>query len=204
MNVSDIDAASVRSLTDGVRTSDQFPARWSPRAMSGEPVATQEIDSLLEAARWAPSCFNAQPWRFAVIERSSDAWPGLFGTLVEGNQSWVQAAGAIIAIISRTRYEHNDQPAPTHSFDAGAAWMSLALQARELGLVAHGMRGFDLAAARAQLRVPEQYDLPCLVAIGRPGVVSALPEAFAAKESPSARKPLSEIAFRDSFEGVSS
>lgn len=202
MNVSDIDAASVRAVTAGLSTGSQFPSRWSPRAMSGEAVTAAELDSLLEAARWAPSCFNAQPWRFAAVTRDSSAWPALFETLVAGNQAWVEAAGAIIAVISRTRYEHNDKPAPTHSFDAGAAWMSLALQASSLGLVAHGMQGFDQDAARAQLQVPDLYDLPCLVAIGRPGLVSELPEGFAEKETPSPRKALGEIAFRDSFAGL--
>ncbi|MEM1231574.1 MAG: nitroreductase family protein [Pseudomonadota bacterium] len=202
MSLVTLDANKLRAVTEGVAVDARFPGRWSPRAMSGAAVSQAQLDSLLEAARWAPSCFNAQPWRFAVVQRDSDAWETLFATLAPPNQAWVAKAGAIIAVASRTRYEHNDKAAPTHSFDAGAAWMSLALQAAELGLVAHGMQGFDQTAARAALQLPDLYELPCLIALGQPGAIDELPDGFAEKEQPSPRKALAEIAFTDSFAGV--
>lgn len=202
MNVAEIDPLQHRQPSDNSSVSPQFLQRWSPRAMTGAAVTQEELNSLLEAARWAPSCFNAQPWRYAYVLRSSPSWDALFSTLAEQNQAWVQQAGAMIAVISRKRYQHNDKPAPTHSFDAGASWMSLALQAQALGLVTHGMQGFDQDAARSALKVPQLYDLPCIIAVGRPGAIDDLPEDLADKESPSTRKPLAEIMFKDHFDGV--
>lgn len=180
----------------------QFISRWSPRAMAGKTLDEAQMHSLLEAARWAPSCFNAQPWRFAYALRDSEHWQGLFDALVEANQLWVARAGALIAVASRRNYEHNDKPAPTHSFDAGAAWMSLALQAQHMGLVAHGMQGFDPQAARLALQLPDAYDLPAIIAVGYPGDIDALPEKLREREQPSGRKSPAEIAFRGNFAGL--
>jgi nitroreductase len=199
MNVADIDAAAVRVPTPDTDVHPMFPSRWSPRAMTGERLEQQELLTLLEAARWAPSCFNAQPWRFAWALKGSAGWQTLFDCLLEGNQRWADKAGALIAVISRTEYEHNGKPAPTHAFDAGAAWMSLALQARHLGLVAHGMQGFDSARLRSALAVPEVYFAPAVIAIGYPGNVEDLPDPLGDREVPSSRRPLSEIAYADSF-----
>lgn len=118
---------------------------------------------------------------------------------METNQSWAKNAGALVGVASRTRYEHNDKPAPTHSFDTGAAWMSLALQAAHMGLVTHGMQGFDQAAARATFKVPAIYDLPAIIAVGYPGDVESLPADLKSREAPSPRKPLAEILHRNTF-----
>ena len=117
---------------------------------------------------------------------------------------WAARAGALVALITRTLYERNDKPAPTHSFDGGAAWMSLALQAAELGLVTHAMQGFDAQAARHILSVPEAYDLPAIIAIGRPGDLDDLPESYRERERPSPRKALAEIMFEGGFEEMGS
>jgi nitroreductase len=167
--------------------------------MDGTALAREQLATLLEAARWAPSCFNAQPWRLAYALRDSEHWDPLFGCLVEGNRVWAERAGALIAVITRSEYERNDKPAPTHSFDGGAAWMSLALQASELGLVAHAMQGFDGDAARRALAVPEVYDLPAIIAVGHPGEIDDLPEGYREREKPSPRKALDEISFEGSF-----
>lgn len=199
MKVSDIDARTIREITPGTRVAPRFPGRWSPRAMDGTPLTRNEIDTLIEAARWAPSCFNSQPWRFAYAVRDTDHWQPMFDCLAEGNRVWVRNAGALLAIITRRDFEHNGKPAPTHSFDGGAAWMSLALQAVELGLVAHGMRGFDNDAAREVLGVPDLYDLPAMIAVGRPGEIDELPDDVRERETPSPRKPIAEIAFEGDF-----
>lgn len=199
MNVSEIAASEHREATAGVKADEQFMQRWSPRAMTGQSLNETQMLSLLEAARWAPSCFNAQPWRFAYTLNQGAEFPRLLETLVPGNQLWAAQAAALVAVISRREFEHNDASAPTHAFDAGAAWMSLALQAQALGLVAHGMRGFDMDAARDALQVPEIYDLQAIIAIGHPGRVEDLAEAYQDRETPSGRKALSEIAFSGDF-----
>lgn len=204
MNVSKIDATALRETTPGTATASQFPRRWSPRAMAGAALTHGDLRTLFEAARWAPSCFNAQPWRFAYALRDTAHWEPLFNCLTEGNQVWVRRAGALIAVITRSEYERNGKPAPTHSFDGGAAWMSIALQVAELGLVAHAMRGFDNQAARVALSVPEVFDLPAMIAVGHPGEIEDLPERYRERELPSSRKPLEEVVFEGNFREMKS
>jgi nitroreductase len=127
------------------------------------------------------------------------------GTPLAGiNQAWGSNAGALLAVISRKLYEHNGSPAPAHGFDAGSAWMSLALQATHMGLVSHGMQGFDHAAEREVLAVPEVYDLHALIAVGHPDEVDELPQHLRKREVPSSRKALEEIAFEGGFGGLAS
>lgn len=212
MNVLELDAAALRAAAEAADADGaaraaalhpQFRRRWSPRALAGAPLAERDVLTLLEAARWAPSCFNAQPWRFAWVLPGTAGWEALFAALIEGNRAWAARAGALIAIASRSTFEQNGQPHPTHAFDAGAAWMSLALQAHHLGLVAHGMRGFDVPAARAALALPDGYDLWAIVAVGHPGRREDLPEAYQARETPSPRLPLGAIAFAGGFHALS-
>lgn len=176
-----------------------FVRRWSPRAMSGEGITQSELDALLEAARWAPSSYNAQPWRFIYTHREDEEWEKFYDLMVEFNQQWAKKAAVLIVVVSRTTFEWNDKPAPTHSFDAGAAWQNLALQATRNNLVAHGMQGFDYERARDVLRLPDGYSVEAMIAIGRPGRKQDLPEEMQKREKPSDRKPLSEIAFRGGF-----
>jgi nitroreductase len=201
MNVSDIDARAIREAGSG-NAHPQFASRWSPRAMSGEALTRDEVTSLLDAARWAPSCFNEQPWRFAWALSGTPQWQPVFDVLVEANQVWVKNAGALFAVISRRRFSRNEKPNPTHSFDTGAAWVSLALQAEHMGLIAHGMQGFDHDGARQALAVPPGYDLPCIFAVGRPGNIEDLPESRREGEVPSRRKPLDEIAYHGDFRSL--
>jgi len=201
MNVGKIDALSIRKPdTDRYPDLDmQFPARWSPRAMSGESLTQVEVETIVEAARWAPSCFNAQPWRFAYALRTDAEWERFLSFLIAGNRVWAKDAGALIAVAARKRYERNDEPAPTHAFDAGAAWMALALQAARMGLVTHGMWGFHQESARTGLELPEVYDLYAMIAVGYPGDRDDLPEALRDRETPSPRKPLREICLPGGF-----
>ena len=128
-----------------------FVNRWSPRAMSGEEVPLQEMFSLFEAARWAPSSYNNQPWRFLYARRGSEHWERFLALLVEGNRIWAEKAGVLMVVLSRETFEYNGRPSRTHSFDAGAAWENLALQGTAMGLVVHGMQGFGYKRAAAEL-----------------------------------------------------
>jgi nitroreductase len=173
----------------------QFIRRWSPRAMSGEVVTLGEIEQLVEAARWAPSCFNSQPWRFVYGLRGTPQWKPMLDLIMDMNQSWAKDAGALVAIVARTTFEHNNAPAPTHSFDTGSAWMSFALQAQSMGLVTHAMWGVEHDQAPVVLNLGEVYKLQAMVAVGRSGDKQELPQPLQDREVPSSRKAISELAF---------
>lgn len=176
--------------------SSQFFKRWSPRAMSGQDISRDELMSLFEAARWAPSSYNGQPWRFFYALRYSNHWDSFFELLVDFNQQWAKEAAVLIVICSRTTFEHNGKPAPTHSFDTGAAWQNLALQGTHMGLVVHAMQGFDYEKARKVLNLPEEYHVEAMVAVGRPGKLEDLPEKLREREKPSNRKKVEEFVFK--------
>ncbi len=167
--------------------------RWSPRAMSGETIEDEELMPLFEAARWAPSSYNAQPWRFIFAKRETEHWKPLFELLVEFNQSWAKDAAALVLIISHKVFEHNGKPSDTHSFDTGAAWENLALEGSARGLVVHGMQGFDYEKAKTVCNIPDDFQVEAMVAIGKPGNKEVLPPELQIKETPSTRKPLSEL-----------
>ncbi len=176
-----------------------FPNRWSARAMSGKPLERSALCKLMEAARWAPSSFNNQPWRFFYSLRDSESWPLFLSLLTPNNRTWCENAGALLVIASKNTFDHNGKPMRTHSFDTGAAWMSLALQGHLSGLVVHGMGGFDYARAHAELRMPEDWVVEAMATIGYPAPPNSLPEPLRSREKPSGRKPLDEIAFEGAF-----
>ncbi len=168
--------------------------RWSPRALSGEPITEVELRTLLEAARWAPSSVNSQPWRFLYARRGTPEWPTFVDLLSEGNREWCANAAVLMVVVSR-RVSDQGRPLRTHSFDSGAAWENLALQASALGLVAHGMSGFDFERARSELGIPADHSVEAMVALGRPAPKSVLSEKNQAREKPSGRRPVDELAF---------
>ena len=173
-----------------------FLNRWSPRAMTGAEMPLEELMSLFEAARWAPSSGNGQPWRFLFARRNTPAWDTFVNLLTPGNQIWAHKASALVLVVSRTTAEHSGKPAVTHSFDAGAAWMSLALQASLKGLLAHGMGGYDRGRAAEELKLPSEFVPEAMIAIGYYGNPEELPEEKRAGDAnPSQRKPLDEIVF---------
>lgn len=176
-----------------------FVDRWSPRAMSGEAIDEGQLLSLFEAARWAPSANNNQPWRFLYAHRDTAHWPTFLGLLVDANRLWADKAAALIVIVSKTTFDHNGKPSRTHSFDAGAAWQNLALQASQGGLVAHGMQGFDYERAQSELGIPTEFAVEAMVAVGRPGAIEDLPEKLRERESPSPRRPLQQTACEGAF-----
>jgi nitroreductase len=178
-----------------------FLDRWSPRAFTGEAISEAELRTMFEAARWAPSSYNSQPWRFVYARRDNAHWDRLLSLLIPFNQSWAKTASALVFIASTTTMPGKDgpQPAPAHTLDTGAAWGYLALQAAFMGWHAHGMVGLEWDKIKETLNVPEGHEIHAAVAIGKQGPASLLPEALAAREFPSPRKPVSEFIFEGGF-----
>jgi nitroreductase len=169
-----------------------FLWRWSERAMTGEALPDGALMTLLEAARWAPSSFNGQPWRFRYAPRGGPHFEAFLSVLKETNRLWCARAGALFALVSRTVNDAGD-PIPTHALDAGLALENLLLQGSLLGLATHAMAGFDREAARVMLAVPAGHEVRCMGAVGVRAPLDVLPEPLRAREVPSARKPLAEL-----------
>jgi nitroreductase len=174
--------------------------RWSPRSMTGEPLLDEELFPLFEAARWAPSSFNSQLWRFVIARRQNrQEFERFWSLLTPGNQVWSKNAAVLVVVASRTLFEHNNKPSVTHSFDAGAAWENLALEATRRELVAHAMEGFDYERAKTELSIPNDFDVNAMIAIGRRAPLENLPDKYHGMERPSPRRPLHEIVFEGAF-----
>jgi nitroreductase len=180
-----------------------FIDRWSPRAFTGEEIPPAELNSLFEAARWAPSSFNSQPWRFLYARRGTPQFDTFLGLLNPYNQQWAKNAAALIIAVSAKSFVRPGTTevlaARSHSFDTGAAWANLALQATKLGWHAHGIGGFEVDKARTELKVPDDYAVEAAIAIGRRGDKSILPESFHKGETPNGRRPIAETAFEGAF-----
>lgn len=168
-----------------------FLDRWSPRAMSGEDIPKIELMSLFEAARWAPSSNNNQPWRILYARRNTGHWPLFFNLLSNSNKVWAKNSSVLLLIISKNTFD-NGRPSRTHSYDAGAAWENLALQGILKGYVVHGMQGFDYELARSSLNIPDGFTVEAMAAIGLPGNKDALPDYLRERELPNDRRKLSE------------
>jgi nitroreductase len=173
--------------------------RWSSRSFVPEDISDKELFSLFEAARWAPSSSNSQPWRFIYAKRNSKDWNTIFNLLVDFNKQWCTNASALVVVVSRKNFEHNGQPSITHQFDTGSAWENLAIQAVSQGLVTHAMAGFDYEKARKDLQVPADYEVIAMIAIGKRGPKEKLSPELQTREIPNARKPLSEIVMEGKF-----
>jgi nitroreductase len=192
-----INALEYRTADHAIET--LFVARWSPRAMSGEPISDDQMLRLFEAARWAPSTYNEQEWRFLYARRDTPQWPAFFDLLVEGNQAWCQRAALLAVIVAHKVFERNGKPNPVHVFDSGCAFENLALQGTAMGLVVHGMQGFDYDKARTTLNVPDDYAVCAMFAVGRPADETVLPQQLREREKPSGRKPVREIICAGAF-----
>jgi nitroreductase len=164
--------------------------RWSPRSMSGEPVSEEQMLTLFEAARWAPSTYNEQEWRFLYARRETSHWSSFFELLMDANRIWCERAAVLVVVLARKTFSRNGKPNPVHLFDTGSAWENLALQATAMGLVTHGMAGFDFEKARTVLGVPDVYAVAAMVAVGKPGNANELPEELRERESISGRRPV--------------
>jgi nitroreductase len=146
---------------------------------------------LFEAARWAPSSGNYQPWRMLYALRDTPHWPLFLGLLVESNRLWAQHGGALVLFLSKKTFD-DGRVSVTHAFDTGAAWENFALQASQRNLVVHGMQGFDYDRARSELKVPADFQVNAMAVVGTPGDAQLLPESVRARERPNDRRPVSQ------------
>lgn len=146
---------------------DLIKNRWSPRAFAEKTVESEKIDSLLEAARWAPSSFNEQPWRYVVGIKGDETHAKLTECLVEGN-AWAKAAPVLMLSVAKKLFDRNQKPNRHYLHDTGAASTIMALQATELGLFIHQMAGYDLDKARELFHIDETYEPAAMIAIGYP------------------------------------
>lgn len=171
-----------------------FTDRWSPRSFDPKPLDREDIASLFEAARWAPSCYNEQPWHFVYAVTPEDR-ARFAEALVEKNRQWARRAPLLLFVLSRRHFARNGKENRHFLFDAGAAWMALALQARRRGFYAHGMAGFDRDKAFEVTRSAKaDYEIIAAVAVGRRGDPADLPADLAEAEAPNGRKTPQEVA----------
>ncbi len=180
-----------------------FLQRWSPRALDRRDMPEAHLMAMLEAARWAPSAYNLQPWRFIYRLRQDPAWPRWLALLDPFNAEWAKDASALVFLCSDSLMPGRDgrapRPSASHRFDAGAAWAQLALQATAMGYQAHAMGGIDATAVRDALAVPARFTVEIGIAIGRADAPDRLPPALREREVPSDRLPLAALAFAGRF-----
>ncbi len=182
-----------RQPSDAVEVDQLFLRRWSPRSFSARPLPAGAVASLLEASRWAPSCFNEQPW-FFVYADDPDGKSRILDLLVETNRAWARRAPLLMVVFARRTFERTGKENRWSAFDAGSAWMSLALQATQLGIATHAMGGFDEKRALTELGVDGAlFEAMAVIAAGyRDQDLSSLSEALVARESPGDRKSIHE------------
>ncbi|MDD5569520.1 MAG: nitroreductase family protein [Bacteroidales bacterium] len=177
----------------------EIKERWSPRAFSEEKINKEDLIAVIEAAHYAPSCFNEQPWRFIIAYEEEDL-KIMRSVLTEKNQLWANKAPVLILILSCKYFSANKKGNSWNKFDAGTAWGFLSLEAQRRGLITHAMGGFDAEKARKDLKIPDEYDIIAAVAFGKMGNINSLGESFRKNEQPGIRKSVEEIIFNvDSF-----
>ncbi len=179
---------------------DMFLNRWSPRAFLPDPLSDEEIETLFEAARWSPSCFNEQPWRF-VFARSPEHLESFQSILADTNRVWASKTPLLIIAFCQKTFTKNNKPNRWCEFDTGAAWMALTLQANKMGLRCHAMGGFDERKAYEVTNVDaEKYTAICVIAVGKKGPSETLPDELQEIEKPNDRRPIDSFI----YEGVMS
>jgi nitroreductase len=180
-----------------------FLERWSPRAFTGEEMPEADLLSMIDAGHWAASSYNAQPWRFVYARRNTSPWDRLLNLLNPSNRAWAERASALLIIVSYGLMARpgGEKPIPSHShsFDTGMAVAQFILQGMKLGYHSHGMVGFDINRAYAELNVPADHRVEAAFAVGRKADKSILPEATRAREKPNQRNPVKGIAFEGGF-----
>ena len=180
-----------------------FIGRWSPRAFTGEAIDGQDLLTAFEAARWAPSSLNAQPWRFVFARRGQARFGDFLDLLAERNRQWAHKASTLVFFLSDSEVAYKDKvmPSPSHAFDTGAAWANFAHQLHLLGYATRAIGGFDRTRAPDVLGAPPSFHIHAAVAVGRPAQAHTLPDTLREREGPSPRRPLSELVFEDVFGG---
>jgi len=178
-----------------------FVERWSPRSFGEEAISEDELFACFEAARWAPSGFNLQPWPFIYARRETPQWAPFADLLSPNNRAWAIDAAALVLFVSKTTVVRNGEarPATSHAFDAGAAWSNFAHQAQLTGWHTHAIGGFDKDRARAELGIPDDFAINVIAAIGRLGPKGKLPENLQEQEFPRGRLPLESLVMEGRF-----
>ncbi|MFA8449095.1 MAG: nitroreductase family protein [Bacteroidales bacterium] len=161
---------------------DLLVERWSPRAFSGKEIEKDKLHKIFEAARWAPSAYNEQPWRFIIGFKGDETYKKIVDTLVEFNQIWTATAPILVLNICRKTFSLNENPNPTASYDLGQAVAHLSIEATAQGLHVHQMSGFEPDVANKLFKIPENYKSTAVMAIGYIGDPSQLPENIAQME----------------------
>ncbi len=176
-----------------------FHERWSPRSFAAREVSPETLKKVFEAARWAASSFNEQPWRFLVGRRGDSAYKKIFASLGEFNQKWARTAPVLILGAAKTKFSHNDAENRHALYDLGAAASYMTLEAAALGLATHQMAGFDPEAARKAFGIPEEYALGSVIALGYQGEPAALGDQTLIERETAARarKPPGEFVFKE-------
>jgi len=174
-----------------------FLDRWSPRAFTGERISDDLLASFFEAMRWAPSSNNSQPWRIVFAHRGTASFDKLLGVISERNQRWARNASVLLVLLSKRTLQGS--PARNHSFDAGAAWAHLSLQATFAGWATHAIGGFNEESARASLGVSGDYNIDVCIALGRRADPAGLPEDLKPREAPSQRNKIESFVSEGGF-----
>ena len=192
-----------RAITQ-VPVHDIIAQRWSGRAFDAhKPVSREHTIALLEAARWAPSCFGDEPWGFIVWDKNTDAaaWQKAFSCLGEFNQQWVKNPPVLLLSTASAVFSENGKPNRWSQYDTGAAAENLSLQATALGLMAHQMGGFDADRARQTFNIPAQYECMAMIAVGYTAAPETLTEDMKLRElAQRKRRPLQECFFENVWE----
>ena len=181
---------------------DLIKNRWSPRAFSNEPIEEEKISSLLEAAKWAPSCYNEQPWNFILFKKENpEEFNKILNVLSPGNRLWAQNAPLIMLSVAKMNFERNNNFNRYSLYDVGSAVTNLTMQATSMGLYVHQMAGFDAEKAQQLFKIPDGYKPVSAIAIGYYGSIENLPDEFKKSESANRkRKPVSDFAFYGTWE----
>ncbi len=184
-----------------VPVQDLIARRWSPRAFSERPVEPEKMLSIFEAARWAASCANEQPWSFLVVTREdAQNHEKALSVLVEANRAWADKAPVLILTFAHSQFDKSGKPNRHAFYDLGQAVANLSIQATSLGLVAHQMAGFSVDGARTQFEVPQEWEPVSAIALGYPGDTDSLPEKLREREiAQRQRKPLETFLFSDKW-----
>lgn len=172
---------------------DEIKERWSPRSFnSNKEVKEDDIMALIEAARYAPSCFNEQPWKFVVAD-NEEKIKKMRSALTESNQVWANKAPVLILVLAKKKFALNGKENYWNMFDAGCAWGFLSLEATRRGIMTHGMGGFDKEKVMNLFEITEEYNPMAIVAVGYYGNPQDLPQDILDKEKPGTRKPINEV-----------